>query len=58
MAKNEGWAALGWAAWRGVAMLCTTLSFFMAMRYLPQSEATAINFLAPMLVLVSAPSLH
>lgn len=44
-----------WQLLRGMAMLCATLSFFTAMRYLPQSEATAINFLAPMLVLVSAP---
>ena len=44
-----------WQLLRGMAMLCATLSFFTAMRYLPQSEATAINFLAPMLVLASAP---
>ncbi|MGE8590849.1 MAG: DMT family transporter, partial [Alcaligenes sp.] len=30
-------------------------SFFSALRYLPQAEATAINFLAPLLVLSVAP---
>ncbi len=40
---------------RGVAMLMATLMFFSALRYLPQAEATAINFLAPMIVLALAP---
>src|SRR5699024_4714682 len=30
---------------RGLIMLFATLSFFSALRYLPQAEATAINFL-------------
>lgn len=42
---------------RGVIMLFATLSFFSALRYLPQAEATAINFLAPLLVLALAPML-
>lgn len=40
---------------RGLLMLFSTLSFFSALRYLPQAEATAINFLAPLLVLAAAP---
>ncbi|SPU50998.1 DMT family transporter [Bordetella trematum] len=40
---------------RGAAMLCATLMFFNTLRYLHQAEATAINFLAPMLVLLVAP---
>lgn len=40
---------------RGLIMLFATLSFFSALRYLPQAEATAINFLAPLLVLSVAP---
>lgn len=40
---------------RGLIMLFATLSFFSALRYLPQAEATAINFLAPLLVLALAP---
>ncbi len=42
---------------RGLVMLFATLSFFSALRYLPQAEATAINFLAPLLVLALAPML-
>ena len=33
---------------RGSVMLLATLSFFNTLRYLPQAEATAINFLAPL----------
>jgi drug/metabolite transporter (DMT)-like permease len=40
---------------RGVAMLCATLLFFTTLSYLPQAEATAINFLAPLIVLLLAP---
>ncbi|ARP90498.1 EamA family transporter [Bordetella genomosp. 9] len=40
---------------RGGAMLGATLMFFTALRYLPQAEATAINFLAPLIVLLLAP---
>lgn len=40
---------------RGFIMLFATLSFFSALRYLPQAEATAINFLAPLIVLAIAP---
>ncbi|CAM3411261.1 EamA domain-containing protein [Bordetella sputigena] len=40
---------------RGGAMLCATLLFFTTLRYLPQAEATAINFLAPLIVLLLAP---
>ncbi len=40
---------------RGSAMLAATLSFFTALHYLPQAEATAINFLAPLIMLSVAP---
>lgn len=40
---------------RGALVLTATLTFFSALSYLPQAEATAINFLAPLLVLCLAP---
>ncbi|RXN91697.1 EamA/RhaT family transporter [Achromobacter aloeverae] len=40
---------------RGTAMLGATLMFFTTLHFLPQAEATAINFLAPLMVLASAP---
>lgn len=40
---------------RGVVMLLATLSFFTTLHYLPQAEATAINFLAPLIMLALAP---
>lgn len=40
---------------RGSVMLVSTLSFFTALHYLPQAEATAINFLAPLIMLAVAP---
>jgi len=40
---------------RGMIMLAATLMFFTTLSYLPQAEATAINFLAPLIVLTSAP---
>src|SRR3546814_14945740 len=40
---------------RGSVMLLSTMSFFTTLHYLPQAEATAINFLAPLLVLAVAP---
>ena len=40
---------------RGGSMLCATLSFFTTLSYMPQAEATAINFLAPLIVLALAP---
>lgn len=40
---------------RGGAMLCATVVFFTTLSYMPQAEATAINFLAPLLVLALAP---
>lgn len=40
---------------RGVLVLSATMTFFTALSYLPQAEATAINFLAPLLVLCLAP---
>src|SRR3546814_10603683 len=36
---------------RGSIMLLATLSFFTTLHYLPQAEATAINFLAPLIML-------
>lgn len=40
---------------RAGAMLCATVVFFTTLSYMPQAEATAINFLAPLLVLALAP---
>jgi len=40
---------------RGTVMLVATFSFFTALQYMPQAEATSINFLAPLIVLASAP---
>ncbi|HEY9281445.1 MAG TPA: DMT family transporter [Eoetvoesiella sp.] len=40
---------------RGVFMLASTLGFFTTLSRLPQAEATAINFLAPLLMLALAP---
>lgn len=40
---------------RGLVMLLATLMFFTTLAYLPQAEATAIVFLAPLLVLAAAP---
>jgi drug/metabolite transporter (DMT)-like permease len=40
---------------RGSVMLAATMSFFTTLHYLPQAEATAINFLAPLIVLALAP---
>jgi len=40
---------------RGVTMLIATLMFFLTLQRLPQAQATSINFLAPLLVLVLAP---
>ena len=40
---------------RGVIMLLATMSFFTTLHYLPQAEATGINFLAPLIVLAAAP---
>lgn len=40
---------------RGGLMLLATLSFFTTLRHLPQAEATAINFLAPLIMLALAP---
>jgi len=40
---------------RGVLMLAATLSFFTTLSYLPQAQATAINFLAPLMMLALAP---
>src|SRR5690606_11930651 len=40
---------------RGGVMLLATLFFFKTLSYLPQAEATAINFLAPLIVLSLAP---
>jgi len=40
---------------RGGSMLVATLAFFTTLSYMPQAEATAINFLAPLIVLALAP---
>jgi len=40
---------------RGLVMLTATLVFFKVLQLLPQAQATAINFLAPLLMLVAAP---
>ncbi len=56
----KGWGILkakqpGMQLLRGLVMLLATYSFFTALSYLPQAEATAINFLAPLLMLAAAP---
>ncbi|MHC8943169.1 threonine/homoserine efflux transporter RhtA [Advenella incenata] len=40
---------------RGVFMLTSTMVFFTTLRYLPQAQATAINFIAPLILLAVAP---
>lgn len=40
---------------RGVVMVTATFTFFTALQYLPQAEATSINFLAPLIMLACAP---
>ncbi|MHA3902000.1 DMT family transporter [Castellaniella sp. WN] len=40
---------------RGLSMLAATMLFFTTVRYLPLGQATAINFLAPLIVLAIAP---
>ena len=40
---------------RGLSMLTATMLFFTTLHYLPLGQATAINFLAPLLVLTAAP---
>lgn len=40
---------------RAGVMLLATAMFFMTLRYLPMAQATAINFLAPLLVLMISP---
>lgn len=40
---------------RGLAMLASSLAFFTALFFLPQADATAINFLAPLIILAIAP---
>lgn len=40
---------------RGLVMFAATFTFFTTLKYLPQAEATSINFLAPLVVLASAP---
>ncbi|WP_251865541.1 DMT family transporter [Achromobacter sp. Marseille-Q4962] len=40
---------------RGCSMFLATLMFFTTLSYIPQAEATAINFLAPLIVLSAAP---
>lgn len=40
---------------RAGLMLLATLSFFTTLQHLPQAEATAINFLAPLIMLALAP---
>lgn len=42
---------------RATCMLGATLSFFLTLHLLPQAEATAINFIAPLIVLCVAPML-
>lgn len=40
---------------RGIVMFSATFTFFSALHYLPQAEATSINFLAPLIMLACAP---
>jgi len=46
---------LRWQWARGLAMLLATFTFFSTLRFLPQAQATAIIFIAPLLMLVLAP---
>lgn len=57
---SRGWSVVRTArpraqALRGALMLLATFSFFTTLHHLPQAEATAINFLAPLIVLSLAP---
>lgn len=57
---SKGWGIVRckrpWAQTaRGASMLLATMSFFTALHYLPQAQGTAINFLAPLIVLAAAP---
>ena len=45
---------VGLQIWRGLAMAGFTLFFFTALFRLPQAEATAINFVAPFIVMLLA----
>jgi len=45
---------VGLQLWRGLAMAGFTLFFFTALFRLPQAEATAINFIAPFIVMLLA----
>src|SRR5690625_496652 len=56
----KGWQVFrarqpGMQIMRGVVMLLATYSFFTALSYMPQAEATAINLLPPLIVLADAP---
>jgi len=57
---NQGWGVLRSLnlrdqILRGLTMMTATLVFFAALQRLPQAQATAINFLSPLLVLAAAP---
>lgn len=45
---------LGLQVWRGLAMSGFTIFFFSALWRLPQAEATALNFIAPFVVMLCA----
>lgn len=56
----RGWKALRCSqpraqVTRGLSMLAATMLFFTTLHYLPLGQATAINFLAPLIVLAIAP---
>ncbi len=40
---------------RGAVLICSSLCFFSAVKYLPLAEATALNYTAPILVTLMAP---
>ena len=59
LAPRMGWGLVrtrhgGLQFWRGLAMSGFTLFFFTALFRLPQAEATAINFVAPFIVMLLA----
>lgn len=59
LAPRMGWRLVqtrhrGLQLWRGLAMSGFTLFFFTALFRLPQAEATAINFIAPFIVMLLA----
>lgn len=47
--------SLKYQVMRGTTLLCTTMSFFTTLSYMPQAQATTMVFLAPLIILAMAP---